>query len=72
MFMAGLFLVKSANHGLLPFVVRRCGTLYYPAVLWGLVTAVSLSTFRAYINTDPSRRSLLKIFYHPDSSYDFS
>jgi fucose 4-O-acetylase-like acetyltransferase len=71
MFMAGLFLVKSANHGLLPFVVRRFGTLYYPAVLWGLVTAVSLSTFRAYINTDPSRRSLWKIFYHPDSSYGF-
>ena len=70
-FMAGLFLGKSVERGLWKFALNRLSTLYYPAVLWGLITWAAMWQFRAYINSDPGRRPVWNLFYHPDSSYGF-
>ncbi len=70
-FMAGIFLMRSVDRGLRAFTLNRLGTLWYPAVLWGLITFAATWNFRGYINSDPGRRPVWNVFYHPDSSYGF-
>jgi fucose 4-O-acetylase-like acetyltransferase len=71
MLLAGLFMERAAARGVTVFLVGRLGSLYYPSLLWGLITYLATSTFSAYVHNHPVASNLLLLLYSPFSGFWF-
>ncbi len=72
MLLSALFLERAAaKRGVGPFTIERLKRLYYPAVLWGLITWCLALSFSNYTNKRPDPWEPLRLLVDPTGSFWF-